>query len=302
MCTFEWKSASTSGQRRSLARAASTVHTYCLSVSYNHNTPSDKSQENIVTLLVLCGVPLLRSVLPCSILFCLKMFLWVLLYNAVFQCVQCVLLCSSVFCCVPMCYVVFSVLCCVPVSSAVFQCVLLCSNVLCCVPMCYVVFSVLCCVPMSSVVFQCVLLCSSVLCCVPVCYVVFQCVMLCSNVLCCVPMSSVVFQCVLLCSSVFCCVPVCSASCVLPCVFSSQPVDLPMNSTNTTIYYMPIFFFPFIFMSMFMKMQPPQSKLKVSSYTVSNPHDCSKLFRLHFSDKPVQSNTISTSLGSTQPN
>ena len=42
----------------------------------------------------------------------------------------------------------------------------------------------------------------------------------------------------------------------------------------------------------------------VSSYTdsaVSSPQDCSKRFILYFPDRPVQSDTISTSLGSIQP-
>ncbi|KAK2162678.1 hypothetical protein NP493_1506g00000 [Ridgeia piscesae] len=35
--------------------------------------------------------------------------------------------------------------------------------------------------------------------------------------------------------------------------------------------------------------------------TVSNPQDCSKCFKHYFPGRPVQSNTISTSLGSIQP-
>ena len=45
-----------------------------------------------------------------------------------------------------------------------------------------------------------------------------------------------------------------------------------------------------------------KSKLKLSSYVAQYPVlDCSKRFTLYFPDRPVQSDTISTSLGSIQP-
>ena len=43
------------------------------------------------------------------------------------------------------------------------------------------------------------------------------------------------------------------------------------------------------------------SKGKFLYSAVSNPQDCSKRFTHYFPDRPVQSNTISTSLGSIQP-
>ena len=46
---------------------------------------------------------------------------------------------------------------------------------------------------------------------------------------------------------------------------------------------------------------PYKSKRKFLYSTVSNPQDCSKRFTLYFPDRPVQSDTISTSLGSIQP-
>ena len=39
------------------------------------------------------------------------------------------------------------------------------------------------------------------------------------------------------------------------------------------------------------------SKVKLLYSAVSNPQDCSKCFTLYFPDKPVQSDTFSTSLG-----
>ena len=45
----------------------------------------------------------------------------------------------------------------------------------------------------------------------------------------------------------------------------------------------------------------PQSKGKFLYGAVSNPQDSSKRFTHYFPGKPVQSNTISTSLGSIQP-
>ena len=41
-------------------------------------------------------------------------------------------------------------------------------------------------------------------------------------------------------------------------------------------------------------------KCKFLCSAVPNPHDCSKRFTLYFPNRPVQSNTISTSLGCTQ--
>ena len=41
-----------------------------------------------------------------------------------------------------------------------------------------------------------------------------------------------------------------------------------------------------------------KGKGKFLHRAVSNPKDCSKRFTLYFPDRPVQSNTISTSLGS----
>ena len=42
-------------------------------------------------------------------------------------------------------------------------------------------------------------------------------------------------------------------------------------------------------------------KTKFLYSEVSNPQDCSKCFTLYFAGRPVQSDTISTSLGSIQP-
>ena len=41
--------------------------------------------------------------------------------------------------------------------------------------------------------------------------------------------------------------------------------------------------------------------LKLLHSAVSNPQDCSRRFTLYFPDRPVESDTISTSLGSIQP-
>ena len=49
----------------------------------------------------------------------------------------------------------------------------------------------------------------------------------------------------------------------------------------------------------------PQSVVQIKGKflysTVSNPQDCSKRFTLYFPDRPVQSDTISTSLENIQP-
>ena len=44
-----------------------------------------------------------------------------------------------------------------------------------------------------------------------------------------------------------------------------------------------------------------KSKGKFLYSAVSSPQDCSKHFILYFPDSPVQSNTVSTSLGNIQP-